>query len=101
VKILARLFGFIFLATGCTSKPAGDLQIGPQISAHKNQNDNRDMSDSKNSSLQGRVVYIEIYAYPQLLEGGDIFSGGPFLLALEREKISIDSIVHPSNGEQQ
>lgn len=86
-----------FLLPACTSKPNGELQIWPQMTSHSRTNENT----NNESPLQGRLLYIEIYAYPQVLDGGDIFSGGPFLLALEREKVSLDSIVQQSEGVEQ
>ena len=74
---------------GCVSVPSGTLQLAPGIAA--------DMKSQREGNLtslsRGRPVYIEAFAYPQMLETGDILAGGQILLNLGREELSLDQIV--------
>lgn len=75
---------------GCATIPEGELQLGPKIV--------RDMKDSRSSAQalnKGRPIYIEAYSYPQMLESGDIWTGGPLLINLGREDISLDALIAP------
>ena len=75
---------------GCASIPSGELQLGPKIV--------RDMKESRTSTQalnKGRPVYIEAASYPQLLESGDIWTGGQLLINLGREDISLDALIAP------
>jgi hypothetical protein len=91
LTILGVLIGLNFTAGyGCVTLPEGELQLGPKIV--------RDMKASR-SGVQalnkGRPIYIEAYSYPQMLESGDIWTGGPLLINLGREDISLDDLIAP------
>jgi hypothetical protein len=74
---------------GCASIPTGELQLGPQIAA-----DMKSQTQAGTQSLsRGRPVYLESYAYPQMLESGDIWAGGQVLVYLGREELSLDQVV--------
>jgi hypothetical protein len=76
---------------GCATIPEGDLQLGPKIV--------RDMKASRTTAQalnKGRPIYIEAYSYPQMLETGDIWAGGPLLINLGREDISLDVLIAPA-----
>jgi hypothetical protein len=83
------LFFVAAAAVGCASIPKGELQLGPKIAA--------DMKDQQSGGLlslsRGRPVYLEAYAYPQILETGDIWAGGPILVNLGREELPLDVLV--------
>ncbi len=81
----------ITVGYGCATIPDGELQLGPKIV--------RDMKESRTSAQalnKGRPIYIEAYSYPQMLESGDIWTGGPLLINLGREDISLDSLITPT-----
>jgi hypothetical protein len=83
LALLAALMG------GCASIPTGELQLGPQIAA-----DMKGQTQAGTQSLsRGRPVYLESYAYPQMLESGDIWAGGQVLVYLGREELSLDQVV--------
>lgn len=74
---------------GCATIPEGELQLGPKIAE-----DMKNQSASGAAGLsRGRPVYLESYAYPQMLETGDIWAGGPILVYLGREELSLDQVV--------
>lgn len=84
--VLAMLTAFM---AGCATLPAGELQLGPKIAADmKSQN-----QAGAQSLSRGRPVYLETYAYPQILESGDIWAGGQVLVYLGREELSLDQVV--------
>lgn len=83
------LFFVAAAAVGCASIPKGELQLGPKIAA-----DMKEQQAGGLSSLsRGRPVYLEAYAYPQILETGDIWAGGPILVNLGREELPLDVLV--------
>lgn len=74
---------------GCATIPEGELQLGPKIAEDmKNQG-----AGGAAGLSRGRPVYLESYAYPQMLETGDIWAGGPILVYLGREELSLDQVV--------
>ena len=96
MKSIGHLFGVIFAiltgACGCATIPNGELQLGPKIV--------RDMHESRTGTQalnKGRPIYIEARSYPQVLESGDIWAGGPVLLNLGREDLSLDALIIPEN----
>jgi hypothetical protein len=75
--------------SGCATIPEGELQLGPKIAEDmKNQG-----AGGAAGLSRGRPVYLESYAYPQMLETGDIWAGGPILVYLGREELSLDQVV--------
>jgi hypothetical protein len=73
---------------GCATIPEGELQLGPKIA--------RDMKDRRGgapSPAEGRPLYAEVFAYPQMLLTGDILAGGTLLLCIGREDLSLEEIV--------
>lgn len=96
-RALSIATGAFFLVVagtyGCATIPDGELQLGPKIV--------RDMRESRTSTQalnKGRPIYIEARSYPQILESGDIWAGGPVLLNLGREDLSLDSLVNPEGA---
>ncbi len=92
VLTLLRVLVYLSMTVGygCATIPDGELQLGPKIV--------RDMKESRTSAQalnKGRPIYIEVYSYPQMLESGDIWTGGPLLINLGREDISLDSLITP------
>jgi hypothetical protein len=89
--LLSRLImAVIIIGCGCATIPEGELQLGPKIV--------RDMKASRTSTKalnKGRPIYAEAYTYPQMLETGDIWAGGPLLINLGREDISLDTLINP------
>lgn len=89
LKIPAMMFMIILTMTyGCATIPDGELQLGPKII--------KDMKESRvgTASLsKGRPLYIEARSYPQLLESGDIWAGGPVMVNIGREDLSFDAIL--------
>jgi hypothetical protein len=77
------------MLAGCATLPSGELQLGPKIAS-----DIKDQQAGGLASLsRGRPLYLEAYAYPQMLETGDIWAGGPLLVNLGREELSLDQVV--------
>jgi len=89
IKIPATIFLIIHAMTyGCATIPDGELQLGPKII--------KDMKESRVGTVslsKGRPLYIEARSYPQLLESGDIWAGGPVMVNIGREDLSFDAIL--------
>ncbi len=86
--IICLSLAFLAPGYGCATIPNGELQLGPKIV--------RDMHESRvtaKSLSKGRPIYIEARSYPQMLESGDIWAGGPVLLNLGREDLSLDALL--------
>jgi hypothetical protein len=89
-QLFSVFFCVLAASFGCATVPNGELQLGPKIV--------QDMQESRMSTKainKGRPVYIEARSYPQVLESGDIWLGGPFMLNLGREDLSLDALVNP------
>ena len=87
-------FGVLAASFGCATVPNGELQLGPKIV--------RDMQESRVGTKainKGRPVYIEARSYPQVLESGDIWLGGPVMLNSGREDLSLDALVNPERAD--
>jgi len=42
---------------------------------------------------QGRPIYMTAHAYPQVMEGGDIWMGGTVKILVGREELSLESLI--------
>jgi hypothetical protein len=89
-SLFSAFFCVLAASFGCATVPNGELQLGPKIV--------QDMQESRIGTKainKGRPVYIEARSYPQVLESGDIWLGGPVMLNLGREDLSLDDLVNP------
>lgn len=89
---LSLVMSILTSNSGCATIPEGQLQLGPHIV--------RDMHESRVGTQalnKGRPIYIEARSYPQMLDSGDIWAGGPVLLNLGREDLLLEAIMTPEN----
>lgn len=72
----------------CASSPDGARELMTKIEADRKRN-----SQIPASVAQGRPVFVEVAAYPQVFPEGDIWTGGVILLNIGRENLHLGSLV--------
>lgn len=82
------LMVLLICSFGCASSPDGTKEIMTKIEADRKRN-----SQIPASVSQGRPVFIEVAAYPQVFPEGDIWTGGVILLNIGRENLHLGSLV--------
>lgn len=78
----------------CATKPDGTRTLSPMIEA-----DIKDQKTAAQDVTQGRPIFIKTYAYPQILDSGDVWSGGWVQVFIGREQMSFDNFLNPDKAE--
>lgn len=86
------LFSFIFMSfIGCASVPSGDKVISSLVESDKSRL-SRALKNDVDVSM-GRSLFIKTFAYPQILEDGDLLKGAQILLNVGRENVDLNQIL--------
>ena len=76
------------LLYSCATPPSGEPQLAAMIA--KDQLQSADMAPK---IKEGRPLYLRVYAHPQIMPSGDIWGGGPIMLFVGRETLSLDTML--------
>ena len=89
IKIVSIL-ALAIAATSCATSPKGENVLMNDVSKSRGEREitNKDVSINK-----GRPIFIKAYAYPQVLETGDIWGGGNVFIEMGREKFDLNKII--------
>lgn len=84
----------LVILASCSSLPKGEL-----VNAETLEKDRREYTQVKKpiSLNKGKVIYIKIKTYPQLLANEHIFLGGEVMLNVGREDVTIKEILNGVN----
>lgn len=91
LKIISVLLA-TFLITSCATSPKGENVLMDELNNNRSSKE-RALSKGPTTIKEGRPIFIKAYAYPQVLNTGDIWGGGNVFVEVGREKFDLNKII--------